>query len=121
MLAQIDRAVIERSRKDLGEFSELLDVGKAATTAGLMKELEVKERLDAMIDKCLKRLLFVRGLKSISIDAKGTPPALITAQPDAGLPQPKVVTSDCALGNATTADGGEAPSLSPAEQDPVED
>jgi hypothetical protein len=32
----------------------------------LMEELSIQERLDAMIDRSLRRLLFVRGLKSIS-------------------------------------------------------
>ena len=39
---------------------------KIATLEGLMREWEVEERLGAMIDKCLKRLLFVRGLKSLN-------------------------------------------------------
>ena len=41
-----------------------------------MRDLEVQDRLDAMIDKCLKRLLFLRGLKSISASSpldSGTP------------------------------------------------
>jgi len=42
-----------------------LDLRKMATLEGLLKELDVDERLGAMIDKCLKRLLFVRGLKSL--------------------------------------------------------
>ena len=32
----------------------------------LMKDLAVEERLDGLIDRCLKRLLFVRGLKSLN-------------------------------------------------------
>jgi hypothetical protein len=32
----------------------------------LMSVLAVEERLDTMIDRCLKRLLFLRGLKSIA-------------------------------------------------------
>jgi hypothetical protein len=31
-----------------------------------MQELTTQERLDAMIDKCMKRLLFLRGLKSMA-------------------------------------------------------
>ncbi|MFO1098533.1 MAG: hypothetical protein U1E81_09825 [Xanthobacteraceae bacterium] len=52
--------VIKRD-KDLKE----LDLRKMATLEGLLKELDVDERLGAMIDKCLKRLLFVRGIKSV--------------------------------------------------------
>jgi hypothetical protein len=69
-----DRTVIEKfnaaenkARKELGEFYTLVEKGDEATMDRLMKELEVQERLDAMIDRCLKRLLFVRGLKSLSL------------------------------------------------------
>jgi len=41
------------------------DLRKMATLEGLIRELDVEERLGAVIDKCLKRLLFVRGLKSL--------------------------------------------------------
>ena len=37
------------------------------TTEGMLKELAVEERLDMMIDRCLKKLLFVRGLKSMGL------------------------------------------------------
>jgi hypothetical protein len=43
-----------------------------------MKELDVEERLDAMIDKLIKRLLFLRGLKSITSSAANPSPS--TAQ-----------------------------------------
>ena len=32
----------------------------------LMKDLAVEDRLDGLLDRCLKRLLFVRGLKSLN-------------------------------------------------------
>jgi hypothetical protein len=44
----------------------LIDIGEPATIEGLMKELEIKERLDGLISKCLKQLLMVRGVKSLS-------------------------------------------------------
>ena len=43
-----------------------MEVGLSATMTGLMADLAVRDRLDAMIDRCLKRLLFLRGLKSVS-------------------------------------------------------
>jgi hypothetical protein len=49
--------------------SELFEISKTATLKRLMKELDVEERLDAMIDKLIKRLLFLRGLKSITSSA----------------------------------------------------
>lgn len=60
------RAAESKAREELGELYGLVEMGEEVTVNRLMKDLEVQERLDAMIDKCLKRLLFVRGLKSIS-------------------------------------------------------
>ena len=34
-----------------------------------MKDVEIQGRLNSMIDRCLKRLLMVRGFKSISTAA----------------------------------------------------
>jgi hypothetical protein len=36
------------------------------TIERLMKDLEVVERLDAVVDKCVKRLLMVRGVKALA-------------------------------------------------------
>ena len=52
---------------------ELVEIGEIASVDQLMKDLEVQDRLDAMIDKCLKRLLFLRGLKSISSASTSAP------------------------------------------------
>jgi hypothetical protein len=60
------QAAEEQARQELGDIHELIDVGEPATIKGLMKELDIKERLDAMIYKCLKQLLAVRGVKSLS-------------------------------------------------------
>jgi hypothetical protein len=67
------RAAEDEARKELGENYKLVEVGEIATLDGLMKDLEVEERLDGMIDKCLKRLLFVRGLKSLSAGSASAP------------------------------------------------
>jgi hypothetical protein len=61
-----ERVAEDRGRKELGDIYELEEIGEAATFDGLTKELDIKERLDTLIDRCLKRLLFLRGLKSIS-------------------------------------------------------
>ena len=58
--------------------SELFEISKTATLKRLMKELDVEQRLDAMIDKLIKRLLFLRGLKSITSTAATPSPS--TAQ-----------------------------------------
>ena len=60
-------------RQELGEIYGLIDIGEAATI-GLMNELNVSERLDGLIDKCLKRLLMVRGVKSLSLTSPSAPP-----------------------------------------------
>lgn len=68
------RAAEIQARKELGELYTLVEMGEEATIDRLMKDLEVQERLDAVIDKCLKRLLLVRGLKSISGTPASAPP-----------------------------------------------
>ena len=59
------QAADDQARKDLGANYELVEIGEVATVDRLLQDLAVVERLDAMIDKCLKRLLFLRGLKSL--------------------------------------------------------
>ena len=78
------RAAKGQAREELGEIYglvELAQVGKEATVDWLMKDLEVQERLDALIEKCLKRLLFVRGLKSISNESSSAPPKRLAGPP----------------------------------------
>lgn len=56
---------MRKLRKDLGDSCGLLELDDIASFDALTYELDVKDRLDACIDRCLKRLLFLRGLKSI--------------------------------------------------------
>ena len=68
-----DRVKAQEQSASEAETERLLkehDVYKMATLEGLMRELGVEERLGAMIDRCLKRLLFVRGLKSLDRSAE---------------------------------------------------
>jgi hypothetical protein len=58
------------SRNDSYVFVEM---GEAATPEQMFKELEVEGRFDAMIDKLLKRLLFLKGLKSLPAAAASAP------------------------------------------------
>jgi hypothetical protein len=67
------RAAEDQARKELGDAYGLVEIGEIASVDQLMKGLEVQDRLDAMIDKCLKRLLFLRGLKSISSASTSAP------------------------------------------------
>ena len=63
----------EQARKQVGQVYDLLEMGEAATLDHLLCELSVVDRLDALIDRCLKRLLFVRGLKSIARSSSTSP------------------------------------------------
>jgi hypothetical protein len=65
------------SPQELGKIYELAEIGEPATIDRLLRDLEVEDRLDAMIDKCLKRLLFLRGLKSLPTASSSAPPQAI--------------------------------------------
>jgi hypothetical protein len=55
-----------RIREKFGDDYKLVELGEATTFDGLRKELDIIERLDSAITRCLKQLLLVRGVKSIS-------------------------------------------------------
>ena len=75
------RAADEIARNELGEDTyELAKMADTVTLACLMKDLAVEERLDAMIDKCIKRLLLAKGLKSISASSSSAPPKRLAAR-----------------------------------------
>jgi hypothetical protein len=63
----------EQRRRELGVAYKLVEMGDAVTADRLLRDLEVERRLDSQIDSCLKRLLLVRGLKSISPITPSTP------------------------------------------------
>jgi hypothetical protein len=63
-----------RAREELGEAYELAEIGEPTMVDRLLQDLGVEERLDASIDKCLKRLLFLRGLKSLPTASISDPP-----------------------------------------------
>ena len=67
-------AMIDEVRKELGEDFRFVEIGDTATVERLLSDLEIEERLGAMIDKCLKRLLFLRGLKSLPTASSSAPP-----------------------------------------------
>ena len=64
----------KHARKELGPTWELVEIGEVAKLDHLEQELALVDRLDGMIDRCLKRLLFVRGLKSIQTSSSAEPP-----------------------------------------------
>jgi hypothetical protein len=63
------REELDALKKELGDFMQLVELGNLVTTDYLGEELSVIDRLDGMIERCLKRLLMVRGIKSISASA----------------------------------------------------
>ena len=71
------QSAVDEVRKEIGAAYELTQIGDTATVQCFLRDLKIEDRLDAMVDKCLKRLLFVRGLKSISGSAS-TPQQRIT-------------------------------------------
>ena len=72
------RRALEKAKEELGGLYELTELGEAATFDGLTKELEIQERLDAAINRCLKQLLMVRGVKSITAPPSSTSPKRLT-------------------------------------------
>lgn len=71
------RAAIEAAKKEareeLGEAMQLVEMGSEVTIERLFEELSVIERLDGMIDRYIKRLLLVRGVKSMSLSSSIAP------------------------------------------------
>jgi hypothetical protein len=57
----------------------LVELGEVARIEGLLHDLDVQDRLDAKIDKYVKRLLHLKGIKSllaVSFSAPAKPPAI---------------------------------------------
>ena len=61
-----------QARKDLGENYKFVEMGDLATATQMLADLEVEERLNAMIDKRLKRLWMLQASKSLSSTASST-------------------------------------------------
>jgi hypothetical protein len=54
---------------------DLVEMKLVATFDSLTRELDIEERFGTMIDKCLKRLLFLKGIKSIAIASSAVRPS----------------------------------------------
>ena len=69
-IAEGERAADNQAKKDLGTDGYLLAVmEERATISQLLEDLKVEERLDAMIGQQVKRLMVLKGLKSISLSS----------------------------------------------------
>jgi hypothetical protein len=62
----------EKAKSDLGAALELVEMGVVVTTDYLLKELSIIERLNSLIERCLKQLLYARGVKSMSSASAAT-------------------------------------------------
>lgn len=78
------RAADEIARNELGDLYALATMADKVTVACLMKDLALEERLDAAVDKCLRRLLLVKGFKSISVSSSSAPPKRVAGPSQAG-------------------------------------
>jgi hypothetical protein len=67
------KAEDDEARQELGDLYGLVAAGEVATISYLGDELNLRERLCEMIERCIKCLLHAKGLKSIST-ASGSPP-----------------------------------------------
>jgi hypothetical protein len=69
----------QRARSELGQALQLVEASEVTTTEYLLNELSVVERLDSIIDRCIMRLLRVKGLKSLA-----SPSSAASSQPRIG-------------------------------------
>jgi hypothetical protein len=63
----------QQAQRELGPAWDLIKIGDVASTEYLLDELSVLDRLDGMIDRCIKRLLLVKGVKSFSLSPSTAP------------------------------------------------
>ena len=73
LLNRVDKEI----QTDLGAAIELVEIGDAAKIEYLEKELAIRERLDGMITRAYKKLLYVRGIKSMSSSSEAVSPQLL--------------------------------------------
>jgi hypothetical protein len=74
------KSLVKQVRTELGPAIELVEIGDVTTIEYLEKELGIRERLHGMIARLEKRLLYLRGIKSISpSSATSSPQPLLEA------------------------------------------
>src|SRR5262245_52136152 len=79
-LEALRKSVEKEAQTELGPAIELVEIGDVATIEYLEKELGIRERLHGMIARLEKRLLYLRGIKSISsASATSSPQPLLEA------------------------------------------
>jgi hypothetical protein len=65
-LAARRKAADEQAKAELGDAIKLVELGDVVTYEFLEKQLAIMERLEVMIARVYKKLLYVRGVKSMS-------------------------------------------------------
>lgn len=58
-------------------------LGPEVNFESLSYDLDFEERIDGLIDRYIRRLLYLRGLKSMSVEEVAQPVPLIARPPDA--------------------------------------
>jgi hypothetical protein len=71
-------AALRQAKKELGYTITFIENRDIATYDSLSDELEIEEKINALIEKSLKRLFLVKGMKSISATSIPAVPASIT-------------------------------------------
>ena len=66
--------VEKEAREELGDDYKFIEAGREARLDSIMERFAVEARLDAMLDACVKRLLHLRGLVSLTFSASSAPP-----------------------------------------------
>jgi hypothetical protein len=64
----------KRARNELEAAIELVELGDVVTAEHLEKGLAIRDRLDGMITRAYKKLLYVRGIKSMSSSSGAVSP-----------------------------------------------
>lgn len=75
-LAALYKSADHQARTELGAAVELVEIGEVATVEYLERELALVERLNGMLTRAFKSLLYVRGIKSMSSSAAVDQPRL---------------------------------------------
>jgi hypothetical protein len=65
--------VEDEAREELGDKYRFIEAGGGATLTAVMNVFDVEARLDSMLDVCLKRLLHMKGIQSLSSSTSSDP------------------------------------------------
>jgi hypothetical protein len=75
--AKFEKALEVTARAEVGDDYALVELGSDATLFGLKTELAFEQYLDDQIDRCVKRLLQLKTLKSLGV---APPPRVVEPQ-----------------------------------------